>query len=124
MSSAIYEEIEIEDMVEQFEEETNTLIFIYPCPCGDKFSITLDELDDGEDIGTCPSCTLRIRVIYDEEFVRNKKSALLLLLQTKVGQQRQEEGGDKISSEKIPTENGCSHGTVVNSSSDGIINTP
>lgn len=32
-----------------------------------RFFITLEELYDGEDIGTCPSCTLRIRVIFDED---------------------------------------------------------
>ena len=60
---SIYEEIEIEDMV--FDEETE--IYYYPCPCGDKFNISLEELYDGEDIATCPSCTLRIRVIFDED---------------------------------------------------------
>ncbi len=29
--------------------------------------ITLEELQDGEDVANCPSCTLRIRVIYDEQ---------------------------------------------------------
>ena len=33
----IYDEIEIDDM--DFEEDENT--FYYPCPCGDKFRITL-----------------------------------------------------------------------------------
>ena len=61
--SGIYEEVEIEDMT--FDEET--LTYTYPCPCGDKFSITLEELHDGEDVGLCPSCTLRIRVIYDAD---------------------------------------------------------
>ena len=60
---SIYEEIEIEDMV--FDEQE--LIYTYPCPCGDKFRITLEELWDGEDIAKCPSCTLRIMVIFEEE---------------------------------------------------------
>lgn len=34
---SIYEEIEIEDM--DFDEEKQS--FFYPCPCGDKFVITL-----------------------------------------------------------------------------------
>jgi diphthamide biosynthesis protein 3 len=29
--------------------------------------ITLDELIDGEDIAHCPSCSLRLRIVYDEE---------------------------------------------------------
>lgn len=60
---SIYEEIEIEDMT--FDEDLQT--YFYPCPCGDKFSILLADLYDGEDIGLCPSCTLRIRIIFDEE---------------------------------------------------------
>lgn len=60
---SIYEEVEIEDM--EFEEEEQQ--YTYPCPCGDKFVISLAELWDGEDVAPCPSCTLRIRVVYDEE---------------------------------------------------------
>lgn len=60
--ASIYEEVEIEDMT--FDAETQ--VYSYPCPCGDKFSISLEDLHDGEDIGTCPSCTLRIRIIFDE----------------------------------------------------------
>lgn len=62
-SNAVYEEIEIEDMT--YDEETQ--YYFYPCPCGDKFFISLEELLDGEDIAPCPSCSLRIRVIFDEE---------------------------------------------------------
>jgi hypothetical protein len=61
--ASIYEEVEIEDMT--FDSETQ--IYYYPCPCGDKFSIALEDLFDGEDIATCPSCTLRIRVIFEED---------------------------------------------------------
>ncbi|RYY83844.1 hypothetical protein EON63_10410 [archaeon] len=32
-----------------------------------RFSISLDELLDGDDIASCPSCTLKIKVIYDDE---------------------------------------------------------
>jgi diphthamide biosynthesis protein 3 len=60
---SIYEEVEIEDMTFDPDE----LVYTYPCPCGDKFRITLEELWDGEDIAKCPSCTLRIMVIYEEE---------------------------------------------------------
>jgi DNA-directed RNA polymerase subunit RPC12/RpoP len=60
---SIYEEVEIEDM--EFDEDE--LIYTYPCPCGDNFRITLEELLEGEDIAKCPSCTLRIMVIYDIE---------------------------------------------------------
>jgi len=59
---SVYEEVEIEDMLYNEDDYSYT----YPCPCGDKFRITLEELWDGEDIAKCPSCTLRIMVIYDE----------------------------------------------------------
>jgi hypothetical protein len=72
MSGGIYEEVEIEDMV--FDKEK--LEFTYPCPCGDKFSISLEELDDGEDVASCPSCTLRIRVIFDTDFIDKVKEGL------------------------------------------------
>lgn len=35
--AGVYDEVEIEDL--DFDEETG--IFTYPCPCGDKFQITL-----------------------------------------------------------------------------------
>lgn len=59
---SIYEEIEIEDM--SYDEEE--MMYTYPCPCGDQFRITLEELWDGEDVAKCPSCTLQIMVIYEE----------------------------------------------------------
>lgn len=58
---AIYDEIEIEDMT--FDEAQQ--IYQYPCPCGDRFQITLIDLLDEQDIAVCPSCSLMIRVICD-----------------------------------------------------------
>ena len=58
---SIYEEVEIEDL----DYDSATEIFTYPCPCGDVFAISLEALWDGEDIALCPSCTLRIEIIYD-----------------------------------------------------------
>jgi len=70
---------QIEDM--DFDEEN--LLFHSPCPCGDRFEISLvssnlvlyylpvtncpeqAQLQEGEDIARCPSCSLIIRVIYD-----------------------------------------------------------
>ncbi|KZO97301.1 zf-CSL-domain-containing protein, partial [Calocera viscosa TUFC12733] len=56
-----YDEIEIEDMV--WDEAKG--VFHYPCPCGDRFEITRKQLANGEDVATCPSCSLIIRVIFD-----------------------------------------------------------
>ena len=68
----MYDEIEIEDMEYKEEEET----YFYPCPCGDKFQITKDQLSMGESIAHCPSCSLVILVIYDpDEFDSSSSSS-------------------------------------------------
>jgi len=56
-----YDEIEIEDMA--WDEEKR--VYYYPCPCGDRFEISRKQLTNCEDIATCPSCSLIIRVVYD-----------------------------------------------------------
>ncbi|KAK2170526.1 hypothetical protein LSH36_2g03017 [Paralvinella palmiformis] len=61
--SIYHDEIEIEDM--EYDEETET--YYYPCPCGDRFQISKEELASGEDVARCPSCSLIIKVIYDLE---------------------------------------------------------
>lgn len=58
-----YDEVEIEDM--DYDESLEA--YFYPCPCGDKFTITKEQLRDGEEIARCPSCTLIIKVIYDPD---------------------------------------------------------
>ncbi|KAJ6552087.1 zf-CSL-domain-containing protein [Mycena vulgaris] len=58
---AYYDEIEIEDMA--WDDAKG--VYHYPCPCGDRFEITRRQLADCEDIATCPSCSLIIRVIFD-----------------------------------------------------------
>ena len=44
-----------------FEEDSGR--YTYPCPCGDMFEIYLEDLEDGEDIAYCPSCSLKIKVL-------------------------------------------------------------
>jgi diphthamide biosynthesis protein 3 len=56
-----YDEIEIEDMT----FDPTLQIYHYPCPCGDRFEISLGDMRDGEDVGVCPSCSLMIRVVFD-----------------------------------------------------------
>ena len=58
---AYYDEIEIEDMT----WDDIKKVYHYPCPCGDRFEISKAQLANYEDIATCPSCSLIIRVIYD-----------------------------------------------------------
>ncbi|ODV84750.1 hypothetical protein CANARDRAFT_200151 [[Candida] arabinofermentans NRRL YB-2248] len=59
----IYDQIEIEDFT--FDEAQQ--LFTYPCPCGDRFQIGLGDLRDGEDVAVCPSCSLMVQVIFDED---------------------------------------------------------
>ena len=59
MSENFYDEIEFEDLT--FENG----LYTYPCPCGDKFQIDLEDMRDGWDVGVCPSCSLQIKVIFD-----------------------------------------------------------
>ena len=56
-----HDEVEIED----FEYDEETELYYYPCPCGDRFEIARSMLADGEDVATCPSCSLIVKVIYD-----------------------------------------------------------
>lgn len=59
----VYDEVEIED----FTFDTTTQLFQYPCPCGDRFAISLDDLADQEDIAVCPSCSLMVKVIFEPD---------------------------------------------------------
>ncbi|VVA15224.1 PREDICTED: diphthamide biosynthesis [Prunus dulcis] len=65
-----YDDVEIEDM-----EWNNELqAYTYPCPCGDLFQITKEDLKLGEEIARCPSCSLYITVVYNVEDFLDKKS--------------------------------------------------
>ena len=69
---AYYDEIEIEDMSWDAEKG----VYHYPCPCGDRFEISRQQLAACEDIATCPSCSLIIRVIYDPVACRRSRSTV------------------------------------------------
>ncbi len=56
-----YDEIEIEDMT----FDSTLQIYHYPCPCGDRFEISIADLRDGEDVAVCPGCSLMIKVVFD-----------------------------------------------------------
>ena len=61
--NSIYEEVELSEMEWDEDEEA----YFYPCPCGDRFIMPLEDLELGEEIALCPSCSLRIRVLYNPE---------------------------------------------------------
>lgn len=60
--TSFYDEIDIVD----FKYHPETQQFSYPCPCGDIFLITLDDLKNGETIAKCVSCSLIVMIIYEE----------------------------------------------------------
>ena len=70
--SVFHDEVEIED----FEWDPDTESYYYPCPCGDQFVISLQELEDGEEIATCPSCSLIVRVVYDPDQFTPQKAVI------------------------------------------------
>ncbi|XP_060923137.1 DPH3 homolog [Limanda limanda] len=61
--SVFHDEVEIED----FEFDAETQMFYFPCPCGDRFCITKEDLENGEEVATCPSCSLIVKVVYDQD---------------------------------------------------------
>ncbi|CAF0954878.1 unnamed protein product [Adineta steineri] len=69
---AFHDEVEIEDF--EYDDESET--YYWPCPCGDRFQITKEELESGEDTARCPSCSLIVRVIYDKDAFMEKTSNL------------------------------------------------
>ncbi|KAF0046348.1 hypothetical protein F2P81_002877 [Scophthalmus maximus] len=58
--SVFHDEVEIEDF--EFDADSDT--FYFPCPCGDRFVITKEELESGEEEATCPSCSLIVRDLF------------------------------------------------------------
>ncbi|XP_063624628.1 diphthamide biosynthesis protein 3 [Cydia splendana] len=67
-----HDEIEIED----FEYDEDDDMYYYPCPCGDRFQISKEELMAGEEVATCPSCSLVVKVIYDWEKFKAEEEEL------------------------------------------------
>lgn len=55
-----YEVLDIDSF--KYNEETEE--YTYPCPCGDFFMISKEEIENGEEVARCPSCSLVVRVLY------------------------------------------------------------
>ncbi|CAG9135770.1 hypothetical protein JYU34_004830 [Plutella xylostella] len=71
--TVFHDEIEIED----FEYDEDEDMYYYPCPCGDRFQISKEELIAGEEVATCPSCSLVVKVIYDQEKFKAEAEEIL-----------------------------------------------
>eukprot|EP00866_Antonospora_locustae_P001572 jgi/Antlo1/1572/2005 len=67
-----YDEVDIKD----FEYDAANRVFTFPCPCGDQFEISLEELLNGEEIAMCPSCPLIVKVVYEDEDINRVKEVI------------------------------------------------
>ncbi|EEQ82442.1 hypothetical protein NCER_100835 [Vairimorpha ceranae BRL01] len=57
-----YDEVDIKDFT--FDKDNSRLT--YPCPCGDLFEIFIEDLLNHEDVARCPSCSLIIKIVYED----------------------------------------------------------
>ncbi|XP_034487488.1 DPH3 homolog [Drosophila innubila] len=73
--SIYHDEVEIEDFEYDEEEE----MYYYPCPCGDRFQVSKEELMEGEEVATCPSCSLIIKIIYDPDMFKAEEDESAVL---------------------------------------------
>ena len=60
---AVHEEVPLAEM--ELDEELDG--YLYDCPCGDEFFISIEDLKQGLNIAECPSCSLKIRVLFDHK---------------------------------------------------------
>lgn len=67
-----YDEVDIKD----FEYDAPNGVFTFPCPCGDMFEISVEELLNGEEIAMCPSCPLIVKVVYEDEDISRVKEMI------------------------------------------------
>ena len=58
----VYDTVALSEM--EYDEDDAT--YYYQCPCGDMFEISKADLDAGERIAKCPSCSLRLKVTVEE----------------------------------------------------------
>lgn len=104
----VYEEVSLSDMTYNIEEQ----MYQYQCPCGDLFEITLEELWDGEDVALCPSCTLKVRVLYEESDLPELDEDAF------VSENSEDEDGHEIVPENLKTTAAEKNSEIEDSSSD------
>ncbi|XP_026191583.1 uncharacterized protein LOC34619599 [Cyclospora cayetanensis] len=84
-----YEEVNLQDL----EFDALDQQFLYPCPCGDLFELTVADLQaavaaaaspspafSGFAIASCPSCSLQVKVLFEIEQLRHLEQHLGLTL--------------------------------------------
>lgn len=105
---AYYDEIEIEDMT----WDDDKAVYHYPCPCGDRFEISRRQLANYEDVATCPSCSLIIRVIFDPVSVSSSKAFLYIQavpIQLDFEDEAEEDEDDSGESDEDNSDSGDDH---------------
>lgn len=68
----IYKDVPLKDWTFMPEDE----LFIYECPCGDIFMITVGEFASGKRITECPSCSLKVRMVAEEDEIHISNTVL------------------------------------------------
>lgn len=85
VDEAVYEEVDLQDL----EFDALDQQFVYPCPCGDLFELSLSDLRAavaastggmGFAIASCPSCSLRVKVLFDTEQLGHMEKELSISL--------------------------------------------
>ena len=67
---AVHEEVKLSEM--EFDPELDG--YLYDCPCGDEFYISTQNLKKGLNIAECPSCSLKLRVLFNlDQFLKQLK---------------------------------------------------
>lgn len=72
-NTVFYDHIDLDD----FEYEPEISTFFYPCPCGDRFQISAEEIIIGGYIARCPSCSLTVKIVLDSSHILRLSSLLL-----------------------------------------------
>lgn len=63
LMAVFHDEVEIEE----FQHDEDSEMYFCPCLCGDDFSITSKDLENGEDVAMYLSCSFIITLIYDKD---------------------------------------------------------
>ncbi|KAI9229161.1 MAG: DNAJ heat shock N-terminal domain-containing protein [Piptocephalis tieghemiana] len=56
-------EVDLDEM--EYDEASET--WTSPCRCGQEYVVSVEDLEEGIDVIGCAGCSLRIRVLYEEE---------------------------------------------------------
>lgn len=105
----MYEYVKLKDMM--YNEKNQ--MYQYQCPCGDLFEIYLEDMYDGEDVALCPSCTLKVKVIFTE-------NELPELIEYSSSSSDEDDSEEEVEEEKVEGQNGDKIKNVPETTEDRI----